>query len=147
MEPDQLAAEALCRTRISEYHNKIISASLDDLKSKTESIPNLLALLPSPYPTSLNDRRLARAYQYILMCWFVTNERICPKEMQLRAAIGIWEGKDVFIQAGTGTGKTLAAILNQLLEPLDGVLLIISPLKRLQYTQVCLILEYSLLLI
>ena len=39
------------------------------------------------------------------MCWFVTEGRICPREIQLKAVMGIWEGKDVFVQAGTGTGK------------------------------------------
>ena len=84
MEPDQLAAQAFCRTRISEYRNKIISASLDDLKSKTESIPNLLALLLSPYLTSLNDRLWAFAEETDCVYWALNSPFELTRELSMQ---------------------------------------------------------------
>ena len=119
--------------------NIIIKASLDDMKTQIQSLPALIPLLPTCFLNSLTVSEQTRAYRYILFCWAVSNQSQCPKEMQLRAALSLWQGKDVFVQAGTGEGKTLAAVLNQLLDDSNGLTLILSPLKRLQSTQVCLI--------
>lgn len=131
------AAQEARRFQISDFRSFLLNASLDELKTRILASSELEELLPIAYLTTLNNRQLARAYRYILMCWFVTDGWICPRELQIKAAMGIWEGRYVFVQAGTGVGKTLAAVLNQLLEPEDGVILIISPLKRLQSSQVC----------
>ena len=94
----------ICQAHLPEYCAHLLAASLEELKSLAELILSILPHIPTTYLVSLNDWQLARAYQYILMCWFVTEGRICPREIQRKAVMDIWEGKDVFVQAGTGTG-------------------------------------------
>ena len=55
-----------------------------------------------------------------------------PRQFQLEAILATLNGRDSIITAGTGCGKTLCLIIPNLLRPDT----IISPLKRLQITQV-----------
>ncbi|KAJ7597960.1 P-loop containing nucleoside triphosphate hydrolase protein [Mycena floridula] len=75
-----------------------------------------------------------RAWQYCFACWYASRQRQCPRQLQLEAALHLWKRKDVLVKAGTGSGKTLIAVLNQLLERGDGITLMLDPLKRLQTT-------------
>ncbi|KAF8241148.1 hypothetical protein L208DRAFT_11468 [Tricholoma matsutake] len=72
-----------------------------------------------------------------LLAWAVTRGVQVPRELQLRACLAMYNGRDSLISAGTGSGKTLPIVLNLLLDdPKDaGISLTISPLKRLQVTQ------------
>ncbi|KAI9459623.1 P-loop containing nucleoside triphosphate hydrolase protein, partial [Boletus coccyginus] len=60
---------------------------------------------------------------------------IVPCTFQLQASLAILNGKDTIITAGTGSGKTLCLLIPILLCP-GTISLTISPLKRLQMTQV-----------
>ncbi|KAJ7583184.1 P-loop containing nucleoside triphosphate hydrolase protein [Mycena floridula] len=122
----------------------VLRASLTDLKNRITQLPSLQPLLPTEFLLSLSGSDLKRAFRYIFVCWRVTNGCQCPTQLQLRAALAAWHKKDVFVIAGTGRGKTLAGMLNQLLEPGDGVTLVLSPLKRLQSSQAYLESFYSL---
>jgi DEAD/DEAH box helicase len=69
--------------------------------------------------------------------------RLTPREYQLDATIAFLAGKDVLVDVGTGYGKTLCMILAALYMPAK-VLLIVSPLKRLQDSHVTTIQDYGL---
>ncbi|KAI9573490.1 hypothetical protein HD554DRAFT_1980743, partial [Boletus coccyginus] len=58
-----------------------------------------------------------------------------PHDFQLQASLAMLRGRDCVIIAGTGSGKTLCLLLPILLRP-DLISVTISPLKRLQTTQV-----------
>ena len=112
--------------------------SLANVKARAlHEIPN--DLLPLEYIDSLGSVQQQRCYVYCLVVWHSTGKKQCPKALQLAAALGVsdlGEASDVFLNAGTGSGKTLAAILNQLLEDESKLTIVISPLKRLQDSQV-----------
>ncbi|KAH9858428.1 hypothetical protein C2E23DRAFT_712313, partial [Lenzites betulinus] len=61
-----------------------------------------------------------------------------PRDWQVRAAIRILEGEDIMIVAGTGAGKsmvfTLLAIATELAGG-SGLIIVVCPLKALQYDQ------------
>ncbi|THU88850.1 hypothetical protein K435DRAFT_565984, partial [Dendrothele bispora CBS 962.96] len=57
------------------------------------------------------------------------------KQLQLKFACAVKTKQDVFLNVGTGFGKTLASILLQLLSDGEVITIIISPLKRLQSSQ------------
>ncbi|KAJ4495035.1 hypothetical protein C8J55DRAFT_408830, partial [Lentinula edodes] len=60
------------------------------------------------------------------------------RELQLKIALALWNKLDVLGVAGTGQGKTLASVLNQLLEESDKVTVMLCPLKQLQLSHVSL---------
>ncbi|KAG2737040.1 P-loop containing nucleoside triphosphate hydrolase protein, partial [Suillus brevipes Sb2] len=66
-----------------------------------------------------------------------------PREFQLEAVLATLNGRDSIITAGTGCGKTLCLILPIILRP-DTISMTISPLKRLQITQVKECLKYGI---
>ncbi|KAJ7583904.1 hypothetical protein C8J56DRAFT_1166823 [Mycena floridula] len=138
----------LQRPRLLESDElKPFPAKLYFSNSKNNSrAPFLLASIPGPLPRFLVEglafvRRLISlvllvlTLQYIFVCWCVTNGSQCPTKLQIEASLAAWSKRDVFVVAGIGTGKTLAGMLNQLLEPATGITLVISPLKRLQTSQ------------
>ncbi|KAJ7598279.1 P-loop containing nucleoside triphosphate hydrolase protein [Mycena floridula] len=102
---------------------------------RIQQFPLLQPLLPTKYLASLAAVDLAQALRYIFICWCITYGEQCPTELQIQAALAAWHKKDVFVVAGTGQGKTLAGILNQILEPGHGFTLVLSPLKCLQSSQ------------
>ncbi|KAJ7580880.1 P-loop containing nucleoside triphosphate hydrolase protein [Mycena floridula] len=118
-----------------EAKSWLLHASLSDLKMRIQQFPLLQPLLPTKYLASLAAVDLAQALRYIFICWRITYGEQCPTELQIRAALAAWHKKDVFVVAGTGQGKTLAGILNQILEPGHGFTLVLSPLKHLQSSQ------------
>lgn len=111
-------------------------ATLQQLEDRVSTMPDLMAQVPFAFLSSLDVKQRARSLRLILECWHVTKGKQCPRKLQLAAALGLDKGNDVFVGAGTGIGKTLAAALNQLLEDSDGVTVIVSPLKRLQGSHV-----------
>ncbi|KAJ3861276.1 hypothetical protein EV359DRAFT_14644, partial [Lentinula novae-zelandiae] len=68
----------------------------------------------------------------------VTNQAQIPRELQLKIALTLWNKLDVLGVAGTGQGKTLASVLNQLLEESDKVTVMLCPLKWLQLSHISL---------
>ncbi|THU75978.1 hypothetical protein K435DRAFT_879903 [Dendrothele bispora CBS 962.96] len=95
-------------------------------------------LLPWAFIEDLNSEfKKMYCYQLCLVCWNATHKTQCPKLLQLEFACAILMRRDIFLEAGTGFGKTLASVLPQMLNDAinDGVTIIISPLKRLQLSQ------------
>ncbi|KAI4527998.1 hypothetical protein K525DRAFT_263669 [Schizophyllum commune Loenen D] len=91
-------------------------------------------LLPSAYISSLSAKRRITCLRYCALTWRATAGQQCPKAEQCQAALAAFEFQDVFLRAGTGFGKTLVAVLNQMLREDDSVTFIITPMKRIQYS-------------
>ncbi|KAG1828315.1 hypothetical protein F4604DRAFT_1640580 [Suillus subluteus] len=70
-------------------------------------------------------------------------QTIVPRVFQLEAILATLNGRDSIITAGTGCGKTLCLIIPNLLRP-DTISVTISPLKRLQITQVNACMKYGI---
>ncbi|THU95424.1 P-loop containing nucleoside triphosphate hydrolase protein [Dendrothele bispora CBS 962.96] len=120
-----------CRTYV-QYLKTLSTAELKNLTSQI--IPT--HLFPLSYIESLEQEQKIICYHLCLACWSASRQTQCPKELQLTFACSILKKKDVFLNAGTGFGKTLSAILPQLLCDGDGSFtIIVSLLKRLQHSQ------------
>ncbi|KAF5344412.1 hypothetical protein D9758_015479 [Tetrapyrgos nigripes] len=78
------------------------------------------------YIKSLDDHTVAT---------MVKKRTQCPKPLQLEFACAVHKKQDVFMNVGTGFGKTLAMILLLLLADGSFIVIIISQLKRLQASQ------------
>ncbi|KAJ7759810.1 P-loop containing nucleoside triphosphate hydrolase protein [Mycena maculata] len=63
---------------------------------------------------------------------FVSKGQKTPRDLQLRAAIAVGEGKNLLVRSGTGSGKTLAMIIPVLLLPKDAIVITVSPLRLIQ---------------
>jgi ATP-dependent helicase YprA (DUF1998 family) len=94
--------------------------------------------LPLQYLAGLANEDRITAARASLLAWAVTRGTQVPRELQLRACLATYHGQDSLLNAGTGSGKTLPIALNLLLDDpsKNGLSLTISPLKRLQITQV-----------
>lgn len=65
-----------------------------------------------------------------------------PRPWQLKAAKKLLEGHDIFVVAGTGSGKSLVFALVAIAAQLakyPGLLIVICPLKALQLDQVSIV--------
>ncbi|KAJ7679965.1 hypothetical protein B0H17DRAFT_943650, partial [Mycena rosella] len=70
-----------------------------------------------------------------LLILTVTRGRLVPHDLQLQAGIAAANGKECFVIARRGWGKTMCIAIPIMLSP-DRVSITISPLKRLQMMQV-----------
>jgi hypothetical protein len=91
--------------------------------------------LPYDYLATPAEEDRTYALQACLIVFIVTRFTIVPRVFQLQASLAILNGRDNIITAGTGSGKTLCLLVPILLRP-DSISITISPLKRLQVTQV-----------
>ena len=94
--------------------------------------------LPTDFLATLDDDEdLMLCYQVAVICYSVTGSVQVPHEMQLKAVLSNFHGKDTLVSAGTGSGKTLPIALNILLDDpaRHPITVMLSPLKRLQLTQ------------
>ncbi|KAF4593863.1 ATP-dependent DNA helicase sgs1 [Pleurotus pulmonarius] len=89
----------------------------------------------SSFISSLTTAETTLALRLCLLLFRVTDGQRCPREFQLRSALASLTRRDCLVTAGTGSGKTLCMILPLLLDP-SGITITVSPLKRLQVTQV-----------
>ncbi|KAJ6536233.1 P-loop containing nucleoside triphosphate hydrolase protein [Mycena capillaripes] len=93
-------------------------------------------LRPSmPFLYGLFDADRVLALRICLLVFTVTRGRIVPHDLQLQAGLAAAKGKECFVIAPTGWGKTLCIAIPLLLRP-DCISITISPLKRLQMMQV-----------
>ena len=101
--------------------------------------------VPTEYMNSLSEQDRVTAHRACLLTWFLTSGTQVPRDIQLQSCLATFNGKDSLIYAGTGSGKTLPIALNILLEDpaKERITLTISPLKRLQITQVYTLLSFS----
>ncbi|KAJ7838656.1 hypothetical protein B0H14DRAFT_2588487 [Mycena olivaceomarginata] len=90
--------------------------------------------LPHAYLDSLNDLHATIALKACLLVYFSSQRRVVPRQFRLEASIALSDGRDVVVDSGTGSGKTLCQIIPNLLYP-NSTSLTVSPLKRLQIVQ------------
>ncbi|KAJ7498333.1 P-loop containing nucleoside triphosphate hydrolase protein [Mycena galericulata] len=88
--------------------------------------------LPRPFMASLSGGERLIALDAFLYLNFASNGTKTPRELQIRAAIAIRQGKDLVVRSGTGTGKTIAMILPLLMMPNDAIAITILPLRLIQ---------------
>ena len=107
--------------------------------SLTELTARLRILIPSQlrpdddFLDALSDADQIIAIKACLLTWEVSRNfdtQICPRPWQIEAILASINNTNSIINVGTGQGKTLCAILPQLLFP-NSVTVVISPLKRL----------------
>ncbi|KAJ7285331.1 P-loop containing nucleoside triphosphate hydrolase protein [Mycena rebaudengoi] len=99
-----------------------------------ESLAAEFLALPHDYIASLDSKRKIIALKACLIAHIASGYRLVPREYQLQATIGLEDGRDVLIDSGTGSGKTLCLVLPNLLYP-QTTSMTMSPLKRLQILQ------------
>ena len=120
---------------ISELSKSIIlELNADDLSLLVREIPE--GLLPSSLLSTLEPRLQHICLLYCILTWKATAGKQCPKAPQCQAALAVDDNNDVFLRAKTGFGKTLAAVLNQILRLDDKITIIITPMKRIQSSHV-----------
>lgn len=121
--------------RIQAIVQSIRETPLDNLRAAVSGcIP--FDLQPSVnFINSLSAGQQADIFKACLIVFLLSNSHIVPREIQLQAALASLAGYDSKLISGTGTGKTLTIALPHLLRP-ERVSLVVSPLKRLQVTQV-----------
>ncbi|KAF6760401.1 hypothetical protein DFP72DRAFT_882100 [Ephemerocybe angulata] len=117
--------------------------SLEDArKLKNEDVLNVYnRLIPSnlaPSTEFWNDyqeRGKTIGRRCCILLWIASKKTIVPHTFQLEAAIAMMTGRDAIVDVGTGYGKTFCMILPALYHS-GQILLVVSPLKRLQVVQV-----------
>jgi hypothetical protein len=119
----------------------IIAGLVDGIRRATEDelIQSTSIFLKDPllaeYIESLDHEDKLEAIRACVIVWVLTEGRVIPRVFQLKASLATLHQRDSVIIAGTGSGKTLCLLIPLLLCP-DSISLTISPLKRLQLTQV-----------
>ncbi|KAF9234844.1 P-loop containing nucleoside triphosphate hydrolase protein, partial [Melanogaster broomeanus] len=91
--------------------------------------------LPTEYLSTLTDNEKVDALRACLIIWILTRGTVVPRVFQLQASLAMLQQRDSVIIAGTGAGKTLCLLIPMLLRP-GSISITISPLKRLQTSQV-----------
>ncbi|KAJ7251796.1 P-loop containing nucleoside triphosphate hydrolase protein [Mycena haematopus] len=127
----------LTYTSLEEDNQQILQNIRSKTLSELETLADELlstASIPDAYISSLNDQRKSTALKACLLVFFSSKRRIVPRQFQLEACIAMEDGRDVLVDSGTGSGKTLCQIIPNLLHP-DSTSMTISPLKRLQILQ------------
>ncbi|KAF8158781.1 P-loop containing nucleoside triphosphate hydrolase protein [Mycena galopus ATCC 62051] len=92
-------------------------------------------LPPRSFLLTLSPDDCVKVFRACLLVYSQTRGKIVPLQGQLEASLASMSGRDSFVIARTGYGKTLCIAIPLLLEP-NSVTLTISPLKRLQTMQV-----------
>ncbi|KAJ7756919.1 hypothetical protein B0H14DRAFT_2265572, partial [Mycena olivaceomarginata] len=85
-------------------------------------------MLPHAYLDSLSDLHATIALKACLLVYFSSQRRVFLDNSQLEASIALSDGRDVVVDSGTGSGKTLCQIIPNLLYP-NTTSLTVSPLK------------------
>ncbi|KAJ7603812.1 II DNA helicase [Roridomyces roridus] len=88
----------------------------------------------TPYIESLSPHEATESIRACIIAFFATPKHVVPRPFQLQATVALSRGRDVIVDCGTGSGKTLCQILPNLLHP-TSTSITISPLKRLQVVQ------------
>ncbi|KAJ6468883.1 P-loop containing nucleoside triphosphate hydrolase protein [Mycena sanguinolenta] len=117
-----------------QFPNAIRSKPLPELEELAEELLSATNV-PHAYIRTLNDQHKSTALKACLLVFISSKRRIVPRRFQLEATLALEDGRDVLIDSGTGSGKTLCQIIPNLLHPAS-TSMTISPLKRLQILQV-----------
>jgi len=119
---------------VSTINNTIMNSNLGALEYIAFQL--LDDRLPSDYISSLkSDQDKIDTLRACLIVYILTATKIVPRSFQLQASLATLNGRDTIVTAGTGSGKTLCLLIPHLLRP-NSISITISPLKRLQATQV-----------
>jgi ATP-dependent helicase YprA (DUF1998 family) len=123
---------------LEEHLDQLRLSSAEDIELLLQNTINS-ERLPLVYWNALSNEDRITASRACLLAYAVTGGTQVPRELQLRACLATYHAHDSLIDTGTGSGKTLPIALNLLLDDprLKKISLTISPLKRLQVTQVC----------
>ncbi|KAJ7100305.1 P-loop containing nucleoside triphosphate hydrolase protein [Mycena crocata] len=100
--------------------------------------------LPYEFMSSLSVSQRVIVLNAFLHLDFASQGRLTPREMQLRAAIAVGEGKNLMVRSATGSGKTLAMILPVLMLEKDAVVITVSPLRLIQDNHVTEFAKYGI---
>jgi hypothetical protein len=101
-----------------------------------------LELMPSAdFIHALSPNERTDVLRACLIVFVLSESTMVPRQLQLQAALAELAGFDSILISGTGSGKTLAMAIPHILHP-ERVSFVISPLKRLQITQVWLCHRY-----
>ena len=111
----------------------VLEYTLNDLQQHT--LLEIDDRLPNEYLATLSNTDKLDALRACLILHRMTSSAIVSRVFQLQASLALLNGKDTIVTAGTGCGKTLCQLIPMLLRP-GSVSITISPLKRLQVTQV-----------
>jgi len=119
----------------------LIATLVEDIRHASEdtviqSAWRLGDRLPSDYLARLSDQDKLNAARACLIVSAITEGRVVPRVFQLEASLAMLNRRDCVTIAGTGSGKTLCILIPILLHPGNSVSVTVSPLKRLQTTQV-----------
>jgi hypothetical protein len=90
---------------------------------------------PLEFLHALSEVERTDVFRACLLVFKLSRGAVVPRVFQLQAALASLAGQDSVIVAGTGSGKTLCIIIPLLLRPAV-IGITVSPLKRLQITQV-----------
>jgi ATP-dependent helicase YprA (DUF1998 family) len=126
--------EVVWDAELQDLLHDIRNSPLHDLESlAAECLPS--DALPDNYLNSLDPKHKTVALRACLIVHILSKYRIIPRQYQLEANNGLEDRRDVLVNSGTGSGKTLCLIIPNLLYP-NTSSMTISPLKRLQILQV-----------
>jgi hypothetical protein len=116
--------------------------ALQDIRQKPLPALQALALdilpsdsYPSQFIDSLDDTHKTISLRACLLVFYASKRTIIPRQYQLETMNALEDGRDILVDSGTGSGKTLCMIIPNLMHP-HTTSITISPLKRLQITQV-----------
>jgi hypothetical protein len=129
--------EVVWDAELQDLLQDIRNSPLYDLESlSAECLPS--DALPNNYLNSLDaeHKTVALTLRACLIAHIISKYRIIPHQYQLEATNGLEDRRDVLVNSGTGSRKTLCLIIiPNLLHP-NTSSMTISPLKRLQTLQV-----------
>jgi hypothetical protein len=91
------------------------------ISTLVDSMSELNNCLPQNYLLELEESDRVICLRAALVCWAVTEGKIIPREMQLRAILADQRSRDSLISAGTGSGKTLPIAICTLLARSDWI--------------------------
>ncbi len=121
---------------VSEALSELRSASHDELVQRIAWIDE--GRVPLGYILPFPIEKHVVLYRFCLLEYYATRGAEVPCQNQLKAALATFEGQDSLVIADTGSGKTLIIALLLLINSVpDRISITVSPLKRLQVTQVC----------
>ncbi|KAF8214947.1 hypothetical protein K438DRAFT_1561671 [Mycena galopus ATCC 62051] len=89
---------------------------------------------PSQFIDSLDDTHKTISLRACLLVYYARKCTIVPRQYQLETMNALEDARDILVDSGTGSGKTLCMIIPNLMHP-HTTSITISPLKRLQILQ------------
>lgn len=134
MNQGQVVLNSMAQVTLTAFIEAIRCAPLDVLNQLALAL-EINDRLPLEFLACLNSKDKLHALRACLITFLVTKGRIVPRAFQLEASLATVHQRDSIVIAGMGSGKTLCFLIPILLHP-ESISVTVSPLKRLQVTQV-----------